>query len=67
VTIFVKIYGGLKVSYLSSVEQHVFDIPYIPFKLYSNIVVPNWVDLDPCPKREVVEINFWILKKVLVI
>jgi hypothetical protein len=55
------------VSYLKSVEKHMSDIPYIAFKLYSNIVVPSWVDLDPCPKRGVVEVDFSILKKVSMI
>jgi hypothetical protein len=50
VTIFLKI-RGLMVSYLKSVEKHAFDIPYIDFKLYSNIVVPSWVDLDPLSKE----------------
>jgi hypothetical protein len=55
------------VSYLKSVEKHVSDIPYIAFKLYNNIFVPSWVDLDPCPKRRVVEVNFRLSKKVLMI
>jgi hypothetical protein len=54
------------VSYLKSVEKHTFDIPSIVFKLYNNIVVPSWVDLDPCtrPKTGVVEENFRISNKV---
>lgn len=42
------------VNYLRIVKKHAFDIPYIAFKLYSNIVVLSWVDLDPCPKSGVV-------------
>jgi hypothetical protein len=53
------------ISYLKSVEKHTFDIPNIAFKLYSNIVVHGWVDLEPCqPKRGVVEADFSISKKV---
>ena len=50
------------VSYLKSVEKHIPDIPYIDFKLYNNIVVPNWVDFDTLgPKRGMVEtyLRFW--------
>jgi hypothetical protein len=64
VIIFLKKLGDLMVSYLKSVEKHVYDIPYISFKLYNNIVVPSWVDLDPCPKRGVMEAYFRLLKKV---
>jgi hypothetical protein len=52
------------VSYLKSVEKHMSDIPYIAFNLYSNIIVPSWVDLsNPCtrPNRRVVEANFKLL------
>ena len=51
------------VTYLSSVEKHMYGIPYIDFRLYNNIVSPNWVDMDPCPKKGVVEVNFKVLKK----
>ena len=53
------------VNYLSSAKKHAFDTPYIAFKLYSKIVVPIWVDLDPCLNRSVVGAYFRILKKVL--
>ena len=51
------------VSYLSSVENCTSDIPYIAFKLYNHIVVPYWVDLDPCLKRGVVEVVFRLSNK----
>jgi hypothetical protein len=54
-------------SYLSSVEKHMFDIPCITFNMYNNIVVPSWVDLDPCLGRGAVEVDFRILKKVSMI
>ena len=34
------------VTYLKSSEKHAFDKLKFYFKLYSNIVVPNWVDFD---------------------
>ena len=34
------------VTYLKISEKHAFDNPKFSFKLYSNIVVPNWVDFD---------------------
>jgi hypothetical protein len=55
------------VSYIKNIKKNASDITYIDFKLYSNIVVPSWVDLDPCPKRGVVEVYFRILKKVPII
>ena len=66
-TIFLNKLGVLMVSYIKSVEKHASDIPYIAFKLYSNIVVPSWVDLDPCPKRGVVEAYFRLSKMVSLI
>ena len=64
--IFLKTSGGLMVSYLKSVKKHVSDILYIDFKLYSNVVIPSWVDLDPFirPKRGVVEADSRLSKKV---
>ena len=52
------------VNYLSIVEKHAFDVPYIAFKLYNNVV---WVDLDPCPNRGLVEAYFRLSKKASVI
>jgi hypothetical protein len=49
------------VSYLKGVEKHLFDIPHIAFKLFSNIVVPSWADLtNPYtrPNRGVVKADF---------
>jgi hypothetical protein len=55
-------------NYLNIVEKHVLEMPNFSFKMYSNIVVPNWVDFDRLgPKRGVVEVDFGILKKVSVI
>jgi hypothetical protein len=55
-------------SYLNITEKHAFDMPKFSFKLYSNIVVPKWVDFDWLgPKRGVVEADFRLLNKVLVI
>jgi len=53
------------VSYPKSVEKHTSNISYNVFKLYCNIFVPSWVDLDPYswPKRGV-EANFKLSKKV---
>ena len=34
------------VTYLKISEKHAFDNPKFSFMLYSNIVVPNWVDFD---------------------
>jgi hypothetical protein len=52
------------VSYLNIAEKHVFYMPNFAFKLYSNIVVPNWVYFYQLgPKRGVVEEYFRILKK----
>ena len=54
--------------YLKSAEKHAFDMPNIDFMLYSNIVVPSWVEFDQLgPKRGVVEVDFKLLKKVSVI
>jgi hypothetical protein len=55
------------VSYLGGAKKHVSGILYIAFKLYNNIFVPNWVDLNLCPRRGVVEVDFNIFKKVLMI
>jgi len=56
------------VSYLNSVKKHAFNMLNIAFKLYSNIVVPNWVDFDRLgPKRGVVEADFKLSKKVSLI
>jgi hypothetical protein len=55
------------VSYLKSLKKHASDIPYIVFKLYNNIVVPSSVYLDACSKSGVVEANFRLSKKVLMI
>ena len=55
----------LMANYLKSIKKHMFDMPYINFKLYSNIVDPSKVDFDrPCLEREVVEADLRILKKV---
>ena len=52
----------LMVSYLQSVDKPMFDMPYIAFKFYSNIVFPIWIDFDCLgPKRGVVEANLSIL------
>lgn len=55
------------VNYLSSVEKHTSNILYIAFEFCNDIVIPSWVDLDPCPNRVVMEANFRILKKVSMI
>ena len=34
------------VTYLKISKKHAFDKENFAFKLYSNIVVPNWVDFD---------------------
>ena len=34
------------VTYLKISEKHAFDKPKFSFNLYSNIVVPNWVEFD---------------------
>jgi hypothetical protein len=63
VIIFLKNLGDLMVSYLKSSRKHTSDISYIDFKLYSNIVVPSWVDLvDSCtgPNIGVMEAYFRI-------
>ena len=39
------------VVYLSNSKKHMSNIQYISFKLYSIIVVHNWVDYEPFPKR----------------
>jgi len=36
------------VSYFISSKKNMSYIPYIDFKLYGNIVIPSWVDLDQC-------------------
>ena len=57
------------VTYLKSSKKHAFDKPNFAFKLYSKIVVPNWVDFElPLgPKRGAVEENLKLSKKVSVI
>jgi len=51
------------VSYLNSAKKNTSDILYIDFKLYGNIFIHSWVDLDPFPMRGVAEENFRRLKK----
>ena len=34
------------VTYIKISKKHAFDKPNFAFKLYSNIIVPNWVDFD---------------------
>ena len=57
------------VNYLNISEKYAFEKPKFSFKLYNNIVVPNWVDFDwmPGPKRGMMETHFRLSKKVLVI
>ena len=57
------------VTYLKISKKNAFNKPKFSFTLYSNIVVPNWVDFDrpPGQKRGVVEENLRLLKKVSVI
>jgi hypothetical protein len=58
----------MMVSHLNIVEKHVFGMPNFAFKLYSNIVVPNWVEFDWIgPKRGVVEVDFTLSNKVSLI
>jgi hypothetical protein len=58
----------MMVNYLNIVKKHAFYMPNISFKLYNNIVVPNWVDFDRLgPKREVVEADIILSNKVSVI
>jgi hypothetical protein len=66
VKIFLKKSGDLMVSYFKSPKKNTFDIPYIYFKFYSNIVFPSWVEFDPCtqPKRGAVEEDFGISRKL---
>ena len=52
------------INYLNNAKKHAFEIPYIYFKFYSNILVPSCIDLDPCSNRGLVEETFRILKKV---
>ena len=56
----------MQVNYLSIAKKHAFDMPNFSFRLYNNIIIPNWVDFDlsPGPKRGVVEAYFIILNKV---
>lgn len=55
------------VSYLRSDEKNMSNMLYIYFRLYNNIVVLSLVDLETAPMRGVVETNFRLLKKVLMI
>ena len=50
----------MQVNYLNISEKHAFDMPNFAFKLYNNVIVPNWVDFDlpQGPKRGVVEVTF---------
>ena len=52
------------VTFLSSDKKHASNIPYIALKLYNNIVSPNWVELDQCPKRGMMEAYSMLSKKV---
>ena len=53
---------------LNIVEKFASDMPYFASKLYSNILVPNYVDFDrPGPKRRVMEANLRLSKKASVI
>ena len=54
------------ITYLKISEKRAFEKPKISFELYSNIIVPSWVDSDwsPGPKRGVVEENLRLSKKV---
>ena len=40
----------------------VSNTPYMDFKLFGNIIVPNWVDPEQCPKRRDLEVDFMISK-----
>ena len=53
------------VTYFKISKKHAFDKPKFALKLYSNIVVPNWVDFvwPLGPKRGVVEAKFKGLEK----
>ena len=59
----------LLVNYLNIVKKLVFDMPNFSFTLYSNIVVPRWVEFDWAlgPKRGVVEADFRLSKMVSLI
>jgi hypothetical protein len=58
----------MMVIYLNIVEKHAFNMPKFAFKLYSNIVIPNWLEFDRLgPKRGVVEADFKLSNKVSVI
>ena len=57
----------LMVSYINSVKKHESDTHYIAFKFYNNIVVPSWVEFDPCPKRGIIEENIKLSNKVSMI
>jgi hypothetical protein len=49
------------ISYLKSVVKHGFDVPYIGFNLYSNIIVPSWVEFVDSysgPNRGVMRVDF---------
>ena len=48
------------VSYNKITKKHTSDMPYFAFKLYSNIVVPNYVEFDwPGSNRGV---EFFVLR-----
>ena len=51
------------VYYHNSVKKNASNIPYIDFKLYDNIVVSSWVELDPFSKRGLVEAYLRLTKK----
>ena len=54
----------LMVSYLNITNKFASDMPYFAFKLYSNIVVPNYVDFDrPGSKRGAVFADLRVSKK----
>jgi hypothetical protein len=58
----------MMVIYLNIAEKHAFNMPKFSFKLYSNIVIPNWLEFDRLgPKRVVVEADFKLSNKVSVI
>jgi hypothetical protein len=65
VTRFIKInIRHLLFNYLNIVDKRSFDIQNFSFTLYSNSVVPSWVDFEWAlgPKRGVVEEDFRLSK-----
>ena len=40
------------VNYLKISERHAFENPKFAFKLYINIIVPNWVDFLTARSKE---------------